>query len=235
MRVQEEAPGYRIWGVDGVVYGPVELPNLIQWIQEDRVFKENWIFVEQEDIWRRAEQLPELQMIFSRRTASPPTADPPPPLGIKPGALRRVKILAGLSDEQLARFVAYMTVESVSQWKEIVRQGSPADGMYLVLDGEVRVRLMLKEREIIIATLSVGDFFGEMSLFDQGPRSADVVANTDAQLLKIGAAGFRSLVNEAPDLAAPFLYAVGKTLTARVRADNKRYRDSMNLGLAARS
>jgi CRP-like cAMP-binding protein len=105
--------------------------------------------------------------------------------------------------------------------------------MYLVLEGELRVRMMVAGKETILVTLSAGEFFGEISLFDHGPRSADVVANQDSLLLKITATAFEKLRSEAPDLAAPFLYAIAKTLTARIRADNKRYRDSIAFARSA--
>jgi CRP-like cAMP-binding protein len=95
--------------------------------------------------------------------------------------------------------------------------------------------MMIGGKETILVTLGAGEFFGEISLFDQGPRSADVVANSDSVLLKISAPKFNHLLTEAPELAAPFLFAIGKTLTARIRADNKRYRDSVNFARAAGS
>jgi hypothetical protein len=54
-------------------------------------------------------------------------------------------------------------------------------------------------------------------LFDQGPRSADVVANVDGALLKLSTVAFQRLTREAPSLATPFLQA-----TSRIRAENKR-------------
>ena len=86
---------------------------------------------------------------------------------------------------------------------------------------------MLAGKESILATLAAGEFFGEVALFDHGPRSADVVANQDGLLLKIAAGAFQRLVSEAPDQAAPFLFAICQTLIARIRADNKRFRDSI--------
>ena len=70
-------------------------------------------------------------------------------------------------------------------------------------------------------------------MFDHGPRSADVIANQDSTLLKISSAAFEKLIREAPELAAPFLFAVGKTLAARIRADNKRFGDSLAFARAA--
>jgi CRP-like cAMP-binding protein len=118
------------------------------------------------------------------------------------------------------------------QWNSVVKQGEPDDGMYLVLDGELRVRLMIGGRETILATLGPGDCFGEMALVDQGVRSADVVANKDSILLKISPEAFDKLRREAPELAAPILYVISKTLAARIRADNKRIKDSINLARA---
>jgi len=93
--------------------------------------------------------------------------------------------------------------------------------------GEVRVRMMIQGKESILALLAAGEFFGEISLFDHGARSADVVANEDSVLLRMGARSFEKMVDEAPDVAAPFLFAMGKTLTSRIRADNKRFSESV--------
>jgi CRP-like cAMP-binding protein len=77
-------------------------------------------------------------------------------------------------------------------------------------------------QETILSTFGPGDFFGDMSLFDSGPRSADVVANVDSTVLKISDVAFDRLTREAPALATPFLQATARTLAARIRADNKR-------------
>jgi len=146
-----------------------------------------------------------------------------------PRALRRVKILAGMSEEQLERFAQFMQVEKIPQWAVIVKQGDPGDTMYLILQGELRVRINVGGKETSLTTLGVGEFFGDISLFDQGPRSADVVANADSVVLKISASAFDELSKKAPDLATPFLRAMGQTLSARIRADNKRYGDSMKM------
>lgn len=231
--------GFKIWAVDNQVYGPVELPVLVGWVKEERVTAGTWIFSERDDAWQKAAKVPELQMFFRKKDAPEAGAAPtagasgtPPPV-IKPGSLRRVKIFAEMSDEQLERFIQFMEVVPVRQWAELVKQGEIGDAMYLVLEGELRVRLMIGGKETALVTLSPGEFFGEISLFDHGPRSADVVANNDSVLLKISAAYFDKMLAEAPELAAPFLFAMSKTLTARIRADNKRNRDSVQFARAA--
>ena len=238
--------GFRIWGPDDVVYGPVELPVLVSWVKEQRVIANTWVFSEKEDCWRKASRVPELGMFFKASSgtgtgvaggdvmkAGPGVSEETAMLIRKPGSLRRVKIFGEFSDDELSRFVKFMEALRVQQFTEIVKQGQHGDAMFFLLEGELRVRLMVSGKETTLVTLGTGEFFGEISLFDQGPRSADVVANTDSLLLKITVESFRELISKAPDLAAPFLFNMSKTLTARIRADNKRYRDSINFARTA--
>lgn len=235
MQPEQSGSGYWVWGVDNAAYGPVELPALVEWVRDERVLAGTWIYSEAGGSWHRADHLPELQLIFKRKAAvGAPAALPHDntTLQIKPGALRRVRIFAELTDAQLAQLEKYMEMRSVRQFSEIVKQGDPGDAMYLILDGELRVRLMIGGKESILATLAAGEFFGEISLFDDGPRSADIVANRDSILLRITIESFRRLSKEHPELAAPMLLAIGRTLTSRIRADNKRYRDSIAMSRA---
>ena len=229
----DAANDFCIWGVDHAAYGPVELPTLIAWIKDERVLADTWIFVRRYEAWRRAAEITELQMFFRPKTAGDRIGEDSAVAGLKPGVLRRVKILANLDDPQLVRFAKFMELLEVAQWTVIVKQGDHGDTMFLILEGELRVRLMVGSKETILATLGPGDFFGDISLFDQGPRSADVVANVDSVVLKISASGFEKLAQEAPELATPFLLSTIRTLAARIRADNKRLRDSVSFASAA--
>jgi hypothetical protein len=229
MAAQGDSVNFYIWGVDQSAYGPVELPTLISWIKDARVEADTWVFLERDVTWRRAADIPELQMFFRKKAGAPAVA----PGSISAGSLRRVKILASLTDPQLERLAQLMELQRVKQWTVIVKQGDPGDAMYLILEGELRARLMTGGKETTLSTLGPGDFFGDMSLFDQGPRSADVVANVDSTVLKITASSFENLAKEAPDLAAPFLMSTAKTLAARIRADNKRLGDSVKFKSAS--
>jgi CRP/FNR family transcriptional regulator, cyclic AMP receptor protein len=224
---------YSIWAADNVVYGPVELPALIDWVKDERVVAGTWIYDSQNDRWRKAAAIPELHLFFRKKGGASSTEFPADKSAITPGMLRRVKALADLSDSQLDRFVHFMEPQTVRQWAHIVKQGETDDGMYLVLEGELRVRLMIGGKETILATLGPGECFGEIALFDQGPRSADVLSNKDSVLLKITAEAFDRLRREAPELSAPILFSISKTLAARIRAGNKRIKDSVNFARAA--
>ena len=220
MESQEFGNIYFIWGVDDSPYGPVELPVLIDWINDERVVPDTWIFARNAGNWQRAAEIPELKNHFSLKLTAMPDATAR--VGIKPGSLRRIKILADLKDAQLAHLAEYMELQEVSQWSVLFNQGDTSDSMFLVLAGELRARTVVNGKETILSTFGPGDFFGDMALFDHGPRSADVVANVDSTLLKISSISFDRLTREAPALATPFLQATARTLSARIRAENKR-------------
>lgn len=223
MNPNPDQPRYFLWGADETVYGPVALTQLAAWAREERVLPGSWIFDRHNTSWRLAASLPELAEAFSSDAAE----ILPGQATVKVGALRRIKVLADLSDAQIQQFIHHMEMRTVKQWEVVVREGETGEAMYLILQGELRVRLMIQGRESLLATLQTGDLFGEISLFDTGPRSADVVANADSLLLKISAEAVRKLAAQHPELAAPFLLALGKTMTSRLRASNKRYHDSL--------
>jgi CRP/FNR family cyclic AMP-dependent transcriptional regulator len=236
MPPDESGVGYFIWGVDHASYGPVELPTLVNWIQDERVTADTWIFVERCDSWEKAASVPELQMFFhGSHAAMPGEAISTGTIFISgasgelsSGALRHIKILSCLSDEQLERFVQFMQVETVPAGSHLARQGERSHAMHLLIEGELRVRTLMDGRETTVGALNAGEFFGEVSLFDQGPRCNDIIATTECSLLTISAADLERLAYEAPDVTAPFLLAVGKCLASRIRTDNKRYRDSVS-------
>jgi CRP-like cAMP-binding protein len=220
MELQENMNEFFIWGIDDSPYGPVELPVLIDWISDERVLADTWIFARRDGSWRRAAEIPELQAHFNQEII--PASVTVSSSGIKPGSLRRIKILSQLNDAQLDRLTEFMELHQVPQWLAVVKQGDEGNGMFLILQGELRARVMVGEKETILATFGPGDFFGDMSLFDHGPRSADVIANADSIVLKISDVAFDRLTREAPALATPFLRATARTLAARIRADNQR-------------
>jgi hypothetical protein len=214
---QQLANDFFIWGIDDSPYGPVELPTLVNWIKDERVLADTWVFTRRDSTWQRAADITELKMFFGKKFTRPAEGS-----AITPGALRRIKILADLNDAQLSHLSDFLETQRIPQWSLAVRQGDPGDAMYLILEGELRARIMNGDRETILSTFGPGDFFGDIALFDHGPRSADVVANMDSTLLKISAIAFDRLAKEAPSLATPFLQATSRTLASRIRADNKR-------------
>src|SRR5437879_3519312 len=121
----DETPHYRVWGLDNVAYGPVELPVLTNWVLDERVTADTWVFAEEKHTWLRAAQLPELTIFFERRpraVGATPTGLVARPERIKIGSLRRIKILADMEEKQLESFVQFMEVLAVRQFAEVFRK-----------------------------------------------------------------------------------------------------------------
>ena len=234
MQGTDIAPSYRIWDATKTAQGPVELPTLVSWIKSKRVAADTWIFLDHTKEWLKASQLAELKMFFSAKPAGgAPASAPGQDMGIKPGSLRRIKIFADMDDAQLDEFVRYMEVLKIHRFAHVVRKGDHSDAMYFILEGELRAATIIDGKESTLATIGAGEFFGELSLLDQGPRSADIIANEESVLLKISAPAVAQVVREKPHLATPFLFALSRTIGGRIRALTKRYEDSIHFSRMA--
>src|SRR5215472_7557624 len=115
-------PAFIVWGIDQTPYGPVELPTLVWWVRDERVTAETWIFAARDRSWRKAVDMPELKRIFQDSNGAAARA-PATLQGIDVSSLRRIKILAAMSDEQLARFSQFIEVEKVSAGVVVVQEG----------------------------------------------------------------------------------------------------------------
>jgi CRP-like cAMP-binding protein len=220
MELENSPNRYFIWGIDESPYGPVPLTVLVEWVADERVATETWVYSRDDNQWLKAGEIPELKNYFGVEVDLGPLARSRAPLS--PGSLRRIKILADFKDAPLAHLGEFLELKEFKQFASVFRQGDAGDALFLVMAGELRARIMVGGRETTLMTFSTGDFFGEMALFDHGPRSADVIANVDCALLRLSASAFERLTREAPSLATPFLQATSRTLAARIRADNKR-------------
>ncbi len=229
---ENTAVQFRTWGHDHIAYGPVELPALVTWIREGRVQPNSWIFRDDKYEWVRARDMSELKLFFKSKP-TPGAAGVKPAEGITPGSLRRIKVLADIEEPQLASLLQYLEVLKFLPNATVFRKGEHGDAMFMVLEGEVRARVIVDGRETTLSTMPSGECFGEIAIVDEGPRSADVVANVESVLLKISAAALKRLFHEAPALAAPFLLALSKTITGRVRTLTKRYEDSIHFARTA--
>jgi CRP-like cAMP-binding protein len=126
------------------------------------------------------------------------------------GALADVPLFAGLSKRHLGRIGKLARIRRFAPGAAMVRSGDPGRSFYVVLDGVAKVvRPGGRTRR-----LGVGDYFGEMALLDDAPRSADVVAEGEVLALTIDRAGFTKLLRAEPALAQALL----RTLAARLRA-----------------
>ena len=116
----------------------------------------------------------------------------------------------------------------------IVKQDEKGDCMFVLVEGSARVVHRRAGKEIELAVLKTGDFFGELALVDSGPRSADVEALTECKLLRIEHGALRAIAGVYPNAAFKLLIAVGKALVQRMRKGNQKYIDSFLTGAGER-
>ncbi len=127
-----------------------------------------------------------------------------------PSSLGSVSLFSGLNQKQLKMVVESGKELSYKSGDLIVKEGTLGVGFYLVLDGKVEVRKGSK----VLASLSKGQFFGEMSMIDEQPRSADVIAVRPTKCFTLSTWVFSALLRQHPELTMPML----KEITKRLRS-----------------
>jgi CRP/FNR family cyclic AMP-dependent transcriptional regulator len=133
--------------------------------------------------------------------------------------LKRVPLFSDLSEAELARFAEVTREREYPKNSVILFEDDPGDALYIVSTGQVKVVLIGEDgREVILSVLGDGDFFGEMSLIDDEPRSAHVIAMKDSQLLVLRRDDFQSRLEEQPKIALKLLRVLVQRLR---RADEK--------------
>jgi CRP-like cAMP-binding protein len=128
--------------------------------------------------------------------------------------LGKVPLFSGLSQRELEAIVRAGKEVEHRAGHVIAREGDRGIGFFLVLSGEARVSRGGKG----LAKLGPGDFFGEISLLDRGPRTATVTASTPIRLLGVTAWVFRGLLTENPSIALKLLEVVAGRLRQVTKA-----------------
>ena len=128
--------------------------------------------------------------------------------------LGKVPLFAGLSTKELDAIVRAGKEVDHREGHVIAREGDRGVGFFLVLDGEAKVSRGGKG----LAKLKAGDFFGEISLLDRGPRTATVTATSPIKLLGVTAWVFRGLLTEYPSIAMKLLEVVAGRLRQVTKA-----------------
>lgn len=128
-------------------------------------------------------------------------------------ALRSVPLFASLSDDAATQLRNLLTENDVPSKTQVFSKGDNGNAMYLIERGKVRISITDEDRkEITLAELAQGDFFGEMSLIDGRQRSADARVVDDARFAVLSRADFLAFVRSNPDVALGMLSALSDRL-----------------------
>ncbi|KPK68242.1 hypothetical protein AMJ82_08755 [candidate division TA06 bacterium SM23_40] len=148
----------------------------------------------------------------------------------KQEALRKIYLFEGLTPDELNKMIQIGEEKKYSGEDVIIKEGDPGDGFYAVLSGAVRISVIVPGvGEEALAILREGDYFGEMALIDDHPRSATAISHGDSVLLKIESEAFKKLLFEELGLAYKLLWVFAKTLSSRLRETDERLKGMMSL------
>lgn len=133
--------------------------------------------------------------------------------------LRRVPLFQGLSESQLDLLAGGSVRRNYPKGRTIVAEGEPSTSLYILLSGRAKVQRSDSEgKEVILAMLHSGEFFGEMSLIDDSPRSASVITVESCDFMAINKEGFKAMLAQNAELAM----AVMRGLVKRLREADKK-------------
>jgi len=130
-----------------------------------------------------------------------------------PELLAKAPIFATLTDRQLRALAKYTKVVSFPAAARIVKQGEPGIALYILLRGEAEVR----QGNRVLGRLGAGQFFGEMTLLDEQPRSADVIAVQPTECAVLSRWEFWGFAKAEPDI----LQGLGREMARRLRDANR--------------
>jgi CRP/FNR family cyclic AMP-dependent transcriptional regulator len=116
--------------------------------------------------------------------------------------LGSIPLFSGLTAEALKAVEQHSAVRSFRRNTVVIQKGDESTILYAVVSGRLKVTVSDDQgKEVILNTLGPGDYFGELAIFGESPRTASVVTLEDAKLLAISRVAFLDAIREQPDIA----------------------------------
>jgi small-conductance mechanosensitive channel len=134
--------------------------------------------------------------------------------------LAAVDIFAPLSSEETGMLAQAATSHVFAPGETVIRAGDPGSSMFVVHKGRVTVQVSENGRPRTVATLSDGAFFGEMALFTGEPRTANVVALEETEVLEIGHAAMKRVFDTNPDLVESLSHIIAERRQGLVASED---------------
>jgi CRP-like cAMP-binding protein len=150
------------------------------------------------------------------------------------GFLKTVRLFSEIADADLAELALRLRERTIKKRKVLFRDGDTGAEMFIIRRGEMIVSKPVTGKvEQLLARLSIGEFFGEMSLFDHAPRSATLQAETDTTLLSLDRESVEQLMRVSPRAAAAFFRSLAQVFIARLRETSNLVAEVTRWGLDA--
>ena len=136
--------------------------------------------------------------------------------------LKQIQIFDGLSNRELRNFARISYQRTYAENETIVIEGQDSAGMYVILDGAVKVTRKVEDDSIItLKTLEDGTFFGDVGLLDSAPRTATVTAIRTSRIIGFFRPELLNLMESDPKLASKVIFVLAKVLASRLRFTNQ--------------
>lgn len=134
--------------------------------------------------------------------------------------LKKIKMFEELPDEYLDKLAGIISEECFDSGQMIFKEGTAGDALYIINSGCVEIRKITDAAKSTFKTLAIfekDDYFGEMSLFDDKPRSASASARDSAKILVLKRVDFLKLLQSSPRIAVDQLLGILRVLSDRLR------------------
>jgi len=136
-------------------------------------------------------------------------------------ALRQTPLFENLRSRDWKLMSDLFHVRDYTAGEIIFEEGTPGLGMYVIVEGKVKIITHEKDEEVILATLATGDFFGEMSLIDEIERSASAMAETPTRLVGLFRPQLQQLMTHRPRLGITIFERLARIVVQRLRYSNQ--------------
>lgn len=140
-------------------------------------------------------------------------------------ALKAVPLFSDLSSRELKKVVRLLHEREYQPGEVIFREGEPGHGMYVINKGAVRIVVKTVTGEQELTVLTAPQFFGEMALLEDAPRSASSVAIERTSLLGFFEPDLEGLIERDSELGSKILWRLARMMAARLRATNEKFKE----------
>lgn len=145
--------------------------------------------------------------------------------------LRKIILFSDLKEREWKELEQLFHQRRYAEGEPVFQAGVPGMGMYIVIEGVVKIFHKLGEESIEVASFTTGDFFGEMSLIEETVRSANAIAGTQTLLVGLFRPQLLDLIRRRPRFGLKIMEKLAKILSIRLREANKKISEYRNLYL----
>ncbi len=134
--------------------------------------------------------------------------------------LREIPLFDSLKNSEIVRLERNLHIRKYKENETIFAEGEPGAALYIIKKGFVNIYKMNGDDKILLVRLLPGNFFGELALFDESPRSATAIATKESTLYALSQADLAQFSEKNPDIGFKISMRLGGILSQRLRMAN---------------